>query len=406
VTKAAGSIDQHQRAWPDGRNAVLLRLGKMARDDSQESEYLVPRSSGSAPDVLDHPDHLDEARMNIEVWDTRTIMEPSFANAWQKRLRATAHVNFTMSADYLGWQALHGEPSRAVLLEDGTRRGALVLRESGRELVCGFPCRWQMVLESEEATTPEGITPSDAAWFYEGAQRLAGKNRLRFYAPHRIGSGCEYLAGNTVLIDLAHATERELFDRMNHSKRRWTRKSIREGYEVSDDLSLERQRNFARIVNDTHVRRHHLKAVPVADAPGPGEDWRTWEQAWHWLLVVLKDGVVVAGIGTGRYPGGAVDARASGSTEEALRHGANCLVQWEAILRARRAGHRWINFGGATIFKREFGGRVVPLYCGLGGGVQWLAPNLVEKWGRNGMGLRGILHRARAMTRTTKPTHP
>ena len=309
--------------------------------------------------------------------------DPAFAEAWCDRLSRTPHANFTLSLDYLAHRAVQGEGSRAVLIDEGSRRGAMVLREAGPELVSGAPWRWQIVIEGAEPKDPHGMTKDDAEWFLGHAQRLAEDRRLRFFAPHPLRSSPGYLAACTVLLDLAHSTEEKLSAAMDPSRRRLVRRSEKQGYEVIEGGTPELQRSFEELLAETGERRHGLH---------PGHEGgllaaRGWGLPWHWLLVGVKDGAVVAGLGLGRYPGGMVDGRASGSTEQAMKAGTNSQVWWESVRRARLAGHSWTNLGGSTVYKRQFGGVLVPIYCQLGGGPRWWVPNLLEKLRRDGIAL-------------------
>ena len=309
--------------------------------------------------------------------------DPAFAEAWRDRLSRTPHANFMLSLDYLAHQAAQGEASRAVLIDEGSRHGAMVLREVGRELVSGAPWRWQTVIEGAEPRDPHGMTKDDAAWFLGHAQRLAGSRRLRFFAPHPLPSKLCFLAARTVLLDLAHSTEEKLSSAMDPSRRRLVRRSEKQGYAVIEGDTPELQRSFEEQLAETGERRHGVR-------PGQGggpEAARGWELPWHWLLVGVKDGAVVAGLGLGRYPGGMVDGRASGSSEQAMKAGTNSQVWWESVRRARLDGHSWMNLGGSTIYKRQFGGVLVSIYCQLGGGPLWWAPNLIEKLRREGVAL-------------------
>lgn len=326
----------------------------------------------------------------------------AFAADWAARLARAPHANFTLSLDYLAQQAACGHPSRAVLLDEGSRHGAMVLRLEGGEVACGYPWRWQMVIEGSDPRSPQGMTPDDAEWFFEHAQRLAGRRRLRFHTPHALPSTLDYLAASTVLIDLAHATEEQLLAGLDASRRRLARRSAKQGYDVVDAATPELQRSFDALVEDTGVRRHGLARRGGArdDAAGSTSEWA---QPWHWLLVAVRDGRVAAGLGMGRQRGGMVDGRASGATDEAMRAGTNSLVWWEAIRRARLAGHTWMNLGGSTIYKREFGGVLVPIHCRLGGGGRWFAPNLAEKAQREGLALAV---RTRNRLRALRRVHP
>lgn len=307
--------------------------------------------------------------------------DPAFAEAWRDRLSRSRHANFSLSLDYLAHQAERGEASRAVLIDDGSRRGAMVLREVGSELVSGTLARWQIVIEDADPLDPRGMTQDDAEWFIGHAQHLAEGRRLRLFAPHPLRSNLSYLAARTVLIDLAHSTEEQLSAAMDPSRRRLARRSEKQGYEVIQGDTPELQRSFDEQVAETGARRHGLD--PGLES-GP-EVARGWNLPWHWLLVGVKDGAVVAGLGLGRYPGGMVDGRASCSSEQAMKAGANSQVWWESMRRARLAGHSWMNLGGSTVYKRQFGGVLVPIYCQLGGGLRWWVPNLLEKLRREGV---------------------
>ena len=53
----------------------------------------------------------------------------------------------------------------------------------------------------------------------------------------------------------------------------------------------------------------------------------------------------------------------------AKNDGANVQLAWEALRRGREAGHRWMNWGGATHFKKDLGGARVEISCWLGGAM-------------------------------------
>jgi len=311
-------------------------------------------------------------------------LRDAFADAWNARLGRTPHANFSMSLEYLAWQARHGEAARAVLLDDERRHGAMVLREHASEVVCGFPWRWQVAIEDADAQTPRGMTREDTGWFFAQAQRLAEGRRLRFYAPHPPGADVEYLAARTVLIDLAHSTEPQLLAALDGSRRRLARRSEREGYRIVENPLPDQQQAFDAVVRQNHVRRHGAGSPTRGAAQSPEFEWA---QPWHWLLVAVRKDAVAAGLGMGRIRGGMVDGRASGATEAAMRAGANSHVWWEAIRRARAAGHAWMNLGGSTTYKRQFGGSLVSIHCALGGARRWFGLNMLEKMRQEGIAL-------------------
>lgn len=313
------------------------------------------------------------------MWNAGSAPDPEFARDWRARLGRTPHANFSMSLEHLEWQAAHGAHSRAVLLDEGSRHGAMVLRDESTEVVTGYPWRWQIVIEGADPADPAGMTAADADWFFAQARALAGGRRLRFLSPgsprHALSG---YVAGQTVLIDLTRHTEQQLFDALHSSRRRLARRCLKAGYEVVETHAEPLERSFALLMIEMHERRHHLRMPALADIEPPGESWHEWDLPWHWLIVALKSGSVGAGFGAGRQAGGMVDGRASASSEEAMDAGANSLVWWEGIRRARLAGHTWMNLCGSTRFKRQFGGVLVPIQCRLGGGIACRLPNLVE----------------------------
>jgi hypothetical protein len=186
------------------------------------------------------------------------------------------------------------------------------------------------------------------------------------------------VAGHTFLIDLAGHTVAQLSASMHRSRRRLARRGLRAGYDIVEAHDEPLERSFALLMIEMHQRRHHLASEPLTEVAASGESWHEWDLPWHWLIVAVKAGEVEAGFGAGRYPGGMMDGRASASSSEAMEEGANSLVWWEGIQRAKLAGHSWMNLCGSTRFKEQFGGMLVPIQCRLGGGLAHRLPNFVE----------------------------
>jgi hypothetical protein len=93
-----------------------------------------------------------------------------------------------------------------------------------------------------------------------------------------------------------------------------------------------------------------------------------------WLLVAVRQGRVESGLGDGVLRGGTLEGRAGGSTPAAYRDGAFALLSFEEAKRGRDRGHRLVNLGGDTVFKREIAGRLaepVGFWCWLGGRAGW-----------------------------------
>lgn len=311
----------------------------------------------------------------VEPWSTHDPLPPAFERRWRSRLERSSLAHFGFDPAWLIWNATHGHHALAVLLEEGGRAGAMVLREEPDGLTCGWPWRSHAVLEDEGAPLAPSLTPEEGAWFRAAAERLAGQRRLKCYLPGRPG-GAGFHAGTTCLNSLA-PSEAELLKGLRQDKRRKIRKATEQGYTVVEADSLEQFRAFAELQRETDARRDTSSGEPLEDSPESGESWREWELPWMKLLVAVKDGRVEAGSGFGFLAGGTLDYRTNASSELGKKDGANILLGWEGLRRGRERGFKWLNWAGATRFKLDHGARPVEMGCVLGGGWAWAVPNQV-----------------------------
>jgi hypothetical protein len=319
--------------------------------------------------------------MRVECWETGTAILPAFEQSWRACLAHAPHAHFGFDPRHLEWQARHGEPARAALIEEHGRRGALILRRAGSRRVCGWPWRLEAVVAGNSASAPGAAAGlEEAAWLFAPAQRLAGAARLIMYLARGNSAvdGPRHAAGGTLLRSLAVDPDRMLAE-MDVNKRRAIKRAVREGYEVRQASSPEEFRAFANLQRETEARRG-VRLPELPSAPEPGESWREWEHPWMWLLVAGRAGAIEAGSGYGFYEGATVDYRANASSLEAKKLGANALIALEALRRARERGFRWMNWGGLTEFKRELGGLPIAIDRHLGGGLLWAPLNYAEAW--------------------------
>ncbi|MBI5709094.1 MAG: GNAT family N-acetyltransferase [Candidatus Eisenbacteria bacterium] len=312
--------------------------------------------------------------MSLVTWHTRDPLDPGFERAWRARLAGAPHAHFGFDPAYLAWSAAHGAAARALLVDEDGRGAALVLREEKGGLACGWPWRSGAVVEDPARALPEGLTPAECGWLFACAERAAEGARLRCFLPGP-PQGAGWAAGLTSIVRLERA-EAELMQDLDASKRRALKKAQRSGWEVVEAVRPAEWNAFAGLQRATESRRGAAPAA-LPEHPAPGESWREWELPWMWLLVAVKDGVVEAGSGFGFLPGGTLDYRTNASTEAAKKEGVNVLLGWEAMRRGRERGLRWLNWGGATRFKRDFGGPCVEISCRLGGGAAWAIANRV-----------------------------
>lgn len=313
--------------------------------------------------------------MKAETWDTSRPLAPGFERDWLASLARCRHANFSLDPRLLAWEARHGRHALAVRVDDGSRAVAMVLRAQGAGFVSGWPWRWQAVVEDPARSSAVGLTVEECAWIFECARASAAGRRLRCFLPVAIpGRDGGFHAGATLLRSLQQDDDGFL-RQMDVNKRRAVKRALREGWVVRQAAGPEELRAFAVILREMELARGKRVPEVPASTPEPGEGWREWELPWMWALVAVRDGVIGAGSGYGVMPGGTMDYRANGSSNEARKAGANALLAWEAMRRGRDHGCRWMNWGGVTEFKRELGGERVEMACRLGGGAAWALPN-------------------------------
>ena len=337
-------------------------------------------------------------------WSTREALDPGFERAWRERVSRAPQAHFAFDPGHLEAEARHGRHAMAVLIEEGARAAALVLRDEGGEWVSGWPWRWQGVLEGGDPTTP-GLSHEDARWLFDQANRAAGGKRLRCFLPSPPPSDVPGFAVATSYFTSLERDEAALLQTMDKEKQRMVRRCATRGYSVVEAREADAFRAFAEIQRDTEARRG-ADPAPLPDRPEPGESWREWELPWMWLLVAVKDGKVEAGSGFGRSPGGTIDYRTNASSITAKNDGANVALAWEAMRRGREAGNRWMNWGGSTHFKKDLGGVLVGIECWLGGAAPWWPANWAEAAARNARLRMGQLIRERRSRAKPKRAAP
>ncbi len=318
--------------------------------------------------------------LDLRLWATRAAPDAGFASAWEARLARLPMANYSMRLDYLRWEAEQGRHARLVLADEGERRAALVLREDGGELHCGWPWRWQSALEQPDPRFLPGLSPADAAWLFLQAHACAGDLRLRAFLPAATHAGLAGFRAGATICQAIDREDAELLAAMGASKRRHYRRALGEGFEVRAAGAVEEFAAFRQL--ERCAMRLREDDGPVKDdPPAPGHGYREWELPWMQLIVALKDGEVVAGVGDGVIPGGMVEGRAAAVSVEMRRLGVMALLSHAEARWLRDRGHRWFNHGGDTMFKREVAGtlgRRLEMFCWLGGGARWSGLNRAE----------------------------
>ncbi len=308
------------------------------------------------------------------VWDTRETLLEDFAAVWSETLAESPHAHFALDLEYLAWEAAQGRHARALMFDDHGRRGLMVVRQVGGRWVSGWPWRWQALVRGADPGSPFALSEADAAWLHHQASRVAAPAPLTTFLPHPPPSLVPgFGAGATVIQELDRSDE-ELLQGMDASKRRLLKRALGHDLESAPAQNEDDFRAFHRLQQEVKQRRGLPKEHTPDHVDRRGGSWREWELPWMWLLTARRNGEILAGVGDGMCRGGAMQARAAASTIDARRMGATVLLGYEEARRGRDLGHRWLNHGGDTPFKREMSGRLgrsVATYAWLGGGSAW-----------------------------------
>jgi hypothetical protein len=317
---------------------------------------------------------------DVSFWDTRLPLGPEFAAAWTARTARSPHASFDLRPDFLAWEARHGRPAMAVLVEDPA--ALMVVRRVGGGWECGWPWRLQITVESPSPGLP-AFPAAQRHRLLAALHAVTRGARTRCYLPEAPGDGEPAFEAGTTFMHALERGEDELFGTLDTTRRRMVRKAANEGFEVVEAHTLEQFRSFAQLQAETEQRRGRTPAPVPEHVAESGESWREWELPWMQLLVAVREGQVVAGSGFGFSAGSMVDYRTNASKLEVRRYGVNIALAWEALRRSRTAGARWLNWGGSTEFKRTLGGAPMTVWCQLGGGPVWALPNqMTLSWHR------------------------
>lgn len=326
--------------------------------------------------------------MNLERWSTRTPAPAGFAERWEAWLANAPLANFSMGFEHAKWEATAGGHATLVLAELDGRRMALVLRERGGELHCGWPWRWQAVMCDEGASTGPAPTDAESALLFRAAQVAAEGSRVCVHLPADPGRRAPGYRTGVTLVQRLDVPDAEILEHMDANKRRLYRRAQREGFVVREALARRHGSRSEDLEALARLTREatRLRAEPTASSrveERAADAWREWELPWMHLLVAERGGVIEACIGDGIRPGAMVEGRAAVTTPEARKAGVMALLCYEEVRLHRDSGHRWLNHGGDTVFKREVAGTLgtpLVMYGWLGGGVRHALANRSAAW--------------------------
>jgi hypothetical protein len=154
------------------------------------------------------------------------------------------------------------------------------------------------------------------------------------------------------MLDLARGPD-VLFRKFSENKRTNIKKAIKYGVSVAPAASPDDISTYYNICVDWCRR----KALPI---PAEDQFHQTFELIKNRILFLARhEDKIVAGVVIRFSPQGIMEYAANSSLECALRLRPNDLLHWRAIGWGCREGLAKYNLGGAHLFLRKFGGKLV-----------------------------------------------
>jgi hypothetical protein len=154
-----------------------------------------------------------------------------------------------------------------------------------------------------------------------------------------------------VMLDLSLGPD-AVFREFTKVRRKRIRRAIKHGVTVEPAKS----RDDISAYYTVHVDWTRRRSRPI---PGEEQFQGLFSRRNRRLLLARYNGSVIAGVVLRFIPGGVVEVAASGSLEGALHLRPNDLLYWRAIEWACAEGLTKCSLGGANLFLRQFGGKVV-----------------------------------------------
>ena len=315
--------------------------------------------------------------MNIERWSTRAPLTVGFGERWNDWVSRAPLANFSLRLDHARWDAENGRHTVLVLAQHRERSMVIALREAGDMLECGWPWRWQAAMCDADAAQGPTPTPDECMLLFEAAQSAASGTRLRMHLPHPPSHRVPSFRSGATLIQRIDVSDSELLDSMEADRRRLYRRALRMGFTVRRGGQPDDAAAYATL--DRHALAQRGGGQRETRCDVPAEDaWREWQCPWMRLLLSEREGSVEACLGDGTAPGAMVEGRLAITSADGRSSGVMCFLCHEEARLHRDEGHRWLNPGGDTLFKREVAGRLgtrLIMHAWLGGGARFTLTN-------------------------------
>jgi len=223
-----------------------------------------------------------------------------------------------------------------------------------QQLICGLRSRPQVCFDRSVDLPP--VTDALVA----GLSKEAESDKLITFfswiplntlAKH--GYRCKREEG-VVTLDLTKGPD-ELFKQFADSRRRNIRKAIKRGIEVAIGCTRDEFKAYYDIYAEWCWRKE------IAS-----NSFEVLEEAFglpnRRIFLARYEGKIIAGTIIRLYPSAMIEYAANSSLVEYLNLRPNDLLHWRVVEWACAEGYKRYSLGGAHLFLRRFGGRIVPVY--------------------------------------------
>jgi hypothetical protein len=296
--------------------------------------------------------------MDFEILTT----EPagSTAEAWGDFLARADYACHYASPDFFRDPVFRDRQPLAIVIWDQSRLVAAANGTADRRTVeCGLQSRPQLSVDPSANRAAIARTLAAAFDHVQGNPRSVSVTAWSPLPELSLAGFREHVhagEGGIVLLDLRRGPD-ALFREFSESRRTNIRKAMRRGVEVAEASTEQDLAEYYPI----YAEWSRLKRQAYVPYPRFREVMEA--RSNRRLFLARHEGVIIAGVTVRFCPGGVIEyaSNASLKADQSLRP--NDLLHWRVIEWASAQGFPTYSLGGAHLFLRRFGGRIVNTYA-------------------------------------------
>lgn len=289
----------------------------------------------------------------VETTIVRAYPEALIERRWRQFLRRSSLASHFVSPEYFIDPRIQGKKPFAILAGRTEQvEGCLTAWHEGSRVISGFAAHPQLlVLDSSERHLVEAALVNALLKEAKDASLVTvfSWSKVRAFEDMNF-----WVRENnaTFVLDLSLPEER-LFRNLDGKRRNGIRSAMKGGIEVREagagDLT-----KFHEVLKATHERLGLEAPLSIEIILRPETNRK--------LLVAFYQGACIAGTIVRYESSGLAEYSENASLPEFWRLHPNDLLLWEAARWAKRIGCTAMNLGGHNLFKKQFGGTLVPIF--------------------------------------------